>query len=69
MSEGLRIPEDMGFLGFNGIEIGKATPTPLSSIETPRYEMGVRAAELLLNSEGKNLVVDLNFKVFQGGTT
>ena len=69
LSEGLRSPEDMGFLGFNGIAIGKATPKPLSSIETPRYEMGVRAAELLLNSKGEKLVVDLDFNVFQGGTT
>jgi len=73
MSEGLRIPEDIGFLGFNGIGVGKATPTPLSSIETPRYEMGVRAAELLLNSQSdersEKFVVDLDFKVFQGGTT
>lgn len=69
MSEGISVPEDLGLLGFNGIEIGKATPTPLSSVETPRYDMGVRAAEILLDATLEQQVVDLNFNVFRGGTT
>lgn len=69
MSAGLTVPDDLGLLGFNGIDIGKATPTPLSSIETPRYEMGTRAAELLLDPQSKGTIVDLDFTVFEGGTT
>lgn len=69
MSMGVKVPEQLGLLGFNGIEIGKATPTPLSSIETPRYEMGTKAAELLLDSNNKAQTVDLNFHLFEGETT
>ncbi|MEM8916761.1 MAG: LacI family DNA-binding transcriptional regulator [Pseudomonadota bacterium] len=70
MAASIAVPKDLGILGFNGLEIGKATPLPLSSIETPRYEMGARAAELLLTSKTDDReIVDLNFKIFEGGTT
>ncbi len=67
MSAGLSVPGELGILGFNGIEIGKATPLRLSSIETPRFEMGTRAAELLLSTkEAGPQIIDLDFKVFEG---
>ena len=70
MAEGINVPNDLALMGFNGIGIGKATPLPLSSIETPRYEMGVQAADLLLKAQSEeNRTVDLSFKVFEGGTT
>lgn len=70
LASGLDVPNEMGLLGFNGIEIGKATPIPLSSIETPRFEMGEEAAKLLLSSEEAGpRVVDLSFNIFVGGTT
>jgi len=70
LSSGLKVPQQLGLMGFNGIEIGKATPIPLSSIETPRFEMGEEAAKLLLSSRDAGpRVVDLSFKVYAGGTT
>ncbi len=70
MSEGLDVPKDLGLLGFNGIEIGMATPIPLSSIKTPRFEMGQRAAQILLEShQNRHQIDDMSFEIFQGGTT
>ncbi len=69
MSANIDVPGDLGLMGFNGIEIGKATPLPLSSIQTPRFEMGQEAAKLLLaaRTDGHR-VVDLSFQVFEGKT-
>ena len=70
ISAGIDVPNQLGLLGFNGIEIGKATPITLSSIETPRYEMGFKAAELLLAVGNETQqIFDLGFKVFEGGST
>lgn len=70
MSAGLDVPGTLGLMGFNGIEIGKATPLPLTSIETPRFEMGKEAARLLLSSgTDEPRVIDLSFKVIEGKTT
>ncbi|WP_299295872.1 LacI family DNA-binding transcriptional regulator [uncultured Tateyamaria sp.] len=69
LSAGIDVPGELGLLGFNGIEIGKATPIPLSSIETPRFEMGREAAKLLLSSKDDgNRVMDLSFKISDGKT-
>lgn len=69
MSAGIDVPGELAIMGFNGTEIGKATPLPLSSIETPRFEMGREAARRLLASDGKlNQVKDLGFRVFEGRT-
>ncbi|MEM6487975.1 MAG: LacI family DNA-binding transcriptional regulator [Pseudomonadota bacterium] len=66
---GLRAPQDIGIIGFNGIRMGLATPIVLSSVETPRYQMGVEAARLLLSAreapiDGK--LVDLGFRIRLG---
>ena len=69
MSANIDVPGDLGLMGFNGIEIGKATPLPLSSIQTPRFEMGQEAARLLLSAKTDgHRVVDLSFQVFEGKT-
>ncbi|MCC5979018.1 MAG: LacI family DNA-binding transcriptional regulator [Salinarimonas sp.] len=51
---GIRVPEDIGLAGFNGIElVGMITPR-LTTIANPRFEMGICAARMLsrrLNSE------------------
>jgi DNA-binding LacI/PurR family transcriptional regulator len=45
---GLRIPEDMSVVGFDDIPAATLTTPPLTTINQPKYEMGKRAAELLL---------------------
>lgn len=70
MSAGIDVPGELALMGFNGAEIGKATPLPLSSIETPRFEIGQEAARRLLAPESeRDQVKDLGFTVFEGKTT
>ena len=45
----LRIPEQVSVLGYDDIEFAASSAVPLSSISQPAYQMGVTAADLLLN--------------------
>ncbi|MBT0724850.1 LacI family DNA-binding transcriptional regulator [Rosenbergiella sp. S61] len=45
---GIDIPERIAIVGFHGLEIGQITTPRLTSITTPRYEVGKQATELLL---------------------
>ena len=67
MQMGIAVPERLGLLGFNGIETGLAAPTPLTSIATPRLEIGKQAAELLLlPATASGVVKDLGYTVTEG---
>ncbi len=49
-SRGIKIPDDIAILGYNGLNIGSATIPMLCSIGTPRYEIGRQAVALLLQN-------------------
>jgi DNA-binding LacI/PurR family transcriptional regulator len=46
---GLRIPQDIAVIGFNNENIGRFVDPSLSSIDHPAHDMGVAAAEVLIN--------------------
>jgi LacI family transcriptional regulator len=46
---GVRVPEDFAIVGYDDIDFAAAAAVPLSSVRKPRYELGRRAAELLLD--------------------
>lgn len=46
---GLRVPEDVSVIGCDNLEMTKYLSTPLSTIRSPKAEMGHRAAELLIH--------------------
>jgi LacI family transcriptional regulator len=50
---GVRVPHDMAIVGFDDIDFAAAAAVPLSSVRKPRYELGRRATELLLD-EARN---------------
>jgi LacI family transcriptional regulator len=52
----IRIPEQVSVLGYDDIEFAPSAAVPLSSISQPAYQMGVTAADLLLNEceDGEN---------------
>ena len=68
LSAGISIPEQLALFGHNGLEVGRLTPQPLSTIRTPRLAVGEVGAKLLL-SKGPPQVIDLGFEVFEGMTT
>lgn len=50
LDAGLRIPRDIAVMGFDGLAYTAYTYPSLSTIETPRYFMGARAARALIDS-------------------
>jgi LacI family transcriptional regulator len=47
---GLRIPEDVGIMGFDDIYMARMLDPELTTIKQPNYEMGFQAAELLIKA-------------------
>ncbi len=45
---GLRIPEDIGIVGFNALDLTTVLPVPMTTATTPRRQMGVVGARNLL---------------------
>jgi LacI family gluconate utilization system Gnt-I transcriptional repressor len=46
---GLNVPDDIGIVGFNGLPITNVLPVELTTMLTPRREMGVMAARAILS--------------------
>jgi LacI family transcriptional regulator/LacI family repressor for deo operon, udp, cdd, tsx, nupC, and nupG len=56
---GLRVPDDVAVIGFDDIDFCRFARIPLTTIHVPAYEIGTRAAELLMrqiNNRGNGLV-------------
>jgi LacI family transcriptional regulator len=63
---GIRIPEDIAFVGFNNDPISKVIEPNLTTINYPGYEIGKTAANLLINHlKGKSDINVTNFIVFR----
>ncbi|MEZ3500968.1 LacI family DNA-binding transcriptional regulator [Pantoea sp. KPR_PJ] len=45
---GLRVPEDVAVVGFDGIPFTRSLNPPLTTIEQPMYQLGARSVQLLL---------------------
>jgi LacI family gluconate utilization system Gnt-I transcriptional repressor len=64
----IAIPGDLALFGYNGLEIARLTPQPLSTIRSPRMVMGRTGAEFLL-SGGPSRVKDMGFELIPGATS
>jgi len=68
----IKIPDEIGIIGYNALDIGQAISPRLTSIYTPRYEIGETSAEILLDTiEGKahnKKRYDLGFNMTKGET-
>lgn len=49
-SRGLRVPEDISVVGYNGIRFCDEFSPPLTSVHSPKYDIGLRAASLMLEA-------------------
>ncbi|PTX54932.1 LacI family transcriptional regulator [Litoreibacter ponti] len=47
-ARGVRVPEDMGIVGFNGLDLNSVLPVELTTVATPRKLMGITGARNLL---------------------
>ncbi|CAB3911756.1 LacI family DNA-binding transcriptional regulator [Achromobacter anxifer] len=70
---GVPVPEKMAIVGFHDVAGTAWTTPPLSTIATPRYQIGVSAARLLMRHLSGQPVeerhVDLGFKLVQRETS
>ncbi|ANN70105.1 LacI family DNA-binding transcriptional regulator [Bordetella bronchialis] len=70
---GIPVPQRMGLVGFHDLNGTAWTTPPLSTIATPRYEIGRSAATLLMNAlEGRpnpQRHLDLGFRLVRRETT
>jgi LacI family transcriptional regulator, gluconate utilization system Gnt-I transcriptional repressor len=67
LARGIPTPGKLALFGHNGLDIGRATPQPLSTIRTPRVAIGQVAAELVV-ADAPPQVVDLGFELIEGAT-
>lgn len=68
LEHNIAIPSGLALFGYNGLEIGRLTPQPLSTVHTPRIAMGRTGASLLL-AGGPSTVVDAGFELIVGATS
>jgi LacI family gluconate utilization system Gnt-I transcriptional repressor len=47
LEQGIKIPDDMGLAGFNGVELLEGLPRALATMDACRLEIGRRAAEII----------------------
>lgn len=63
---GLRIPEDLRVVGFDGIEQGQQYHPTLTTVQQFSVEKGIKAAELFMSDGQKS--EQLSFKILSGET-
>ncbi|MEM1362064.1 MAG: LacI family DNA-binding transcriptional regulator [Pseudomonadota bacterium] len=69
---GRSVPEDLGIAGFNALGITEVLPTRLTTMETPRRELGLVGARNLLarlNGVAPDPVTALPCRIVEGQTT
>lgn len=67
LARGISIPSQLAIFGYNGLDIGRVTPQPFSTIRTPRVATGQVAAQLVVEKAPAQ-VVDLGFELIEGAT-
>lgn len=50
---GIRVPEDISMVGYDDIDFAAAAAVPLTSVRQPRYQLGLTAAELLIDEAAR----------------
>jgi LacI family gluconate utilization system Gnt-I transcriptional repressor len=67
LRQGIAVPDRLAVAGFNDLAISECTVPSLTTIKTPRYEVGVEAARMLLALiEGDPVprkMIDLGFQL------
>jgi LacI family gluconate utilization system Gnt-I transcriptional repressor len=72
---GIRVPEDMSIVGFNDLEFSATAHPSLTTVATPRYEIGRRSAEIVLDivrgsgERPREKRIDLGFRLVVRGST
>lgn len=62
---GLRVPDDLDLIGFNGATAAVFSPHPLTTMQIPWYDLGRSAAEMALKLSFDRTVTELPAQVFR----
>ncbi len=72
LNAGIRIPDEIGIVGFGGQELGRLLPPGLTTVQIDGDELGVRAARSLLKRMADRTDVprieDVGYKIVQRGS-
>lgn len=71
MGAGITLPRDLAIFGFNGLEIGRELPQPLSTMRSNRFLIGQKSIEAILQTPDRPntpTVIDTGFEIFEGAT-
>jgi DNA-binding LacI/PurR family transcriptional regulator len=66
---GIHCPADISLIGFDDLELAEMTSPPLSSVSQPGYQMGVAAAQILIDrvrgdhGPNKTIVLETALKI------
>jgi len=69
---GIDVPGRVALAGFNGLEIGETMPLRLTTVKSPRYDIGRLAAQHILdrlNGQAPPRCCDLGYEFIDGETT
>lgn len=63
---GMKIPDEIGLIGFTNTDLAEALNPPLSCVQQPAFEMGVAATEMLIKlMERKNREIEFETKTLK----
>lgn len=66
----IQVPNQLSVVGNNALDIGKVMTPMLTSIDSPRYEIGIKSAELIISAltgeRGEQRVFDLGYSISAG---
>ncbi|MBU1307503.1 MAG: LacI family DNA-binding transcriptional regulator [Alphaproteobacteria bacterium] len=71
LAAGIVPRSDLALFGFNGLDIGQALPTPLSTMRSNRFETGRTAVEHLLRQRERPAapaIIDTGYQILPGAT-
>ncbi|HTM78808.1 MAG TPA: substrate-binding domain-containing protein, partial [Devosia sp.] len=71
LGAGIRPKQDLALFGFNGLDIGQALPTPLSTVRSNRFLIGKTAVEKLLLQRDRpaaSEIFDTGYQILPGAT-
>ncbi|MBT9368741.1 LacI family DNA-binding transcriptional regulator [Rhizobium sp. CSW-27] len=70
---GLKVPEQFGICGYNDLDFAAVMQPPLTTVRTPLFEMGYRAADLMIRGADGSRTglhsVNLGFELIERQTT
>ena len=70
--KGIEVPKQLSIVGNNALNVGTVMSPALTSIDSPRYEIGKKSAELIISAlagvPSEQKVYDLGYSISAGGS-